>query len=142
MRDQIQDEDDEVRHERAGPSTPSSYGPMHTDIVFSIRCHCSGIISRWAERSRNWPPPDIVKKVVTMGAFVTPVGFKGSEYKHVEWRICLNTAEIELLGSLNDKQIYTNVILKMVIKDVFKPAKKEHHTQSKILYFGWQRTIQ
>ncbi|KAH3875759.1 hypothetical protein DPMN_039035 [Dreissena polymorpha] len=125
MRDQIQLEDDEVRHERAGPSTPSSYGPMHTDIVFAVRCQCPCILSRWAERSRHWPPPDIVQKVVTMGAFVTPVGFKGSEYKHVEWRICFNTADIELVSSLNDIQIYIYVILKMVIKDVLKPIKKE-----------------
>ncbi|KAH3875206.1 hypothetical protein DPMN_038469 [Dreissena polymorpha] len=115
----------EIRHERAGPSMPRSSGPFHTDNVFSLRCHCPVILSRWAERTRHWPPPDIVRKVVTMGSFVTPVGFKGSEYQHLEWRICFNTGENELMSSLNNTQVYIYVLLKMVVKDVLKPVKKE-----------------
>ncbi|KAH3875288.1 hypothetical protein DPMN_038551 [Dreissena polymorpha] len=115
----------EIRHERAGPSLPSSSGPFHTDNVFSLRCHCPVILSRWAERNRHWPPPDIVRKVVTMGSFVTPVGFKGSEYQDVEWRICFNTGENELMSCLNNTQVYIYVLLKMVVKDVLKPLKKE-----------------
>ncbi|KAH3875265.1 hypothetical protein DPMN_038528 [Dreissena polymorpha] len=115
----------EMRHERAGPSLPISTGPFHTDNVFSLRCHCPVILSRWAERTRHWPPPDIVRKVVTMGSFVTPVGFKGSEYQHVEWRICFNTGENELMSSLNNTQVYIYVLLKLVVKDVLKPVKKE-----------------
>ncbi|KAH3875278.1 uncharacterized protein LOC127869373 isoform X2 [Dreissena polymorpha] len=115
----------EIRHERAGPSMPSSSGPYHTDNVFSLRCHCPVILSRWAERTRHWPPPDIVRKVVTMGSFVTPVGLKGSEYHHLEWRICFNTGENELMSSLNNTQVYIYVLLKMVVKDVLKPVKKE-----------------
>ncbi|XP_052268035.1 uncharacterized protein LOC127869467 [Dreissena polymorpha] len=114
-----------VYHERAGPSLPSSKGPLHKDMVHSLYCHCPGILLRWAKRSRHWPPPDIVHKVVTMGAFVTPVGFKGSEYQHVEWRICFNTGENELVSNLNNIQVYIYVILKMVVKDVLKPVKKE-----------------
>ncbi|KAH3875174.1 hypothetical protein DPMN_038437 [Dreissena polymorpha] len=117
--------ENEIRHERAGPSMPSSSGPIHTDNVFSLRCHCPVILSRWAERTRHWPPPDIVRKVVTMGSFVTPVGFKGSEYQHLEWRICFNTGENELMSSLNNTQVYIYVLLKMVVKDVLKPVKKE-----------------
>ncbi|XP_052267828.1 uncharacterized protein LOC127869364 isoform X1 [Dreissena polymorpha] len=115
----------EIHHERAGPSMPSSKGQLHTDNVISLRCHCPGILSRWAERTRHWPPPDIVHKVVTMGSFVTPVGFRGSEYQHLEWRICFNTGENELMSSLNNTQVYIYVLLKMVVKDVLKPVKKE-----------------
>ncbi|KAH3872918.1 hypothetical protein DPMN_036141 [Dreissena polymorpha] len=60
-----------------------------------------------------------------MGAFVTPVGFRGSEYQHLEWRICFNTGENELMSSLNNTQVYIYVILKMVVNDVLKPVKKE-----------------
>ncbi|KAH3710751.1 uncharacterized protein LOC127857328 [Dreissena polymorpha] len=116
---------DEVRHERAGPSRPSSFGPLDNDLVFSLRCHCPGILLKWAQRSRYWPPPDVVHKVVKMGAFMTPVGFKGSEYQHVEWRICFNTGENELVSSLNNTLVYVYIILKMVVKDVLKPVKKE-----------------
>ncbi|KAH3834247.1 hypothetical protein DPMN_107567 [Dreissena polymorpha] len=115
----------EVLHENAGPSRPSSIGSLHTDSVYSFRCHCPCILLRWAKRSRHWPQPDIVQKVVTLGAFVTPVGFKCSEYQHVEWRICFNTGENELMNSLNNTQVYIYVLLKMVVKDVLKPVKKE-----------------
>ncbi|KAH3875136.1 hypothetical protein DPMN_038398 [Dreissena polymorpha] len=94
-------------------------------MVPSLYCHCPGILLRWAKRSRHFPPPDIVYKVVKMGAFVSPVGFKGSEYQHVEWRICFNTGENELVSNLNNIQVYVYVILKMVVKDVLKPVKKE-----------------
>ncbi|KAH3875177.1 hypothetical protein DPMN_038440 [Dreissena polymorpha] len=92
----------EVRHGRAGPTKHSSFGQLHIGIVVSLRCHCPGILLKWAERSRHLPLPDIVHKVVIMGAFFTPVDVKGSEYQHLEWRICLNTAENELMNSLND----------------------------------------
>ncbi|XP_052267934.1 uncharacterized protein LOC127869415 isoform X3 [Dreissena polymorpha] len=115
-----------VAHDRAGPSMPSSInGIWHVDTVFSIPCHCPSILQRWAERRRNWPSPAVVQKVVSLGAYVTPVGFKGSQYRHVEWRICFNTGENELVGSLNNTQVYVYVILKMVVKEVLKPVNKE-----------------
>ncbi|XP_052267574.1 uncharacterized protein LOC127869234 isoform X2 [Dreissena polymorpha] len=115
-----------VRHERAGPSTPRSLiGAFNIDIVHSLYCYCPSILRKWAERRRHWPPPDVVHKIVSMGAFVTPVGFKGSEYKHVEWRICFNTGENYLVNCLNNTQVYIYVLLKMVIKEVLKPLKKE-----------------
>ncbi|XP_052232347.1 uncharacterized protein LOC127845461 [Dreissena polymorpha] len=115
----------EVRHSRAGPSLPSSDGAYRLDRVPSFVCDCPSILQRWAERRRNWPPPDIVQKVVSLRAFVTPVGHKGSEFKYVEWRICFNTGENELVSSLNNTQVYIYVILKMVVKDILKPIKKE-----------------
>ncbi|KAH3875623.1 hypothetical protein DPMN_038894 [Dreissena polymorpha] len=116
----------EVRHERAGPSMPCSlYDSIHIDLVYSLHCQCPRILQRWAERRRHWPSTDIVQKVVSLGAYVSPVGFKGSEYRRVEWRICFNTGENELVSNLNNIQVYMYVILKMVVKDVLKPVKKE-----------------
>ncbi|KAH3869105.1 hypothetical protein DPMN_032264 [Dreissena polymorpha] len=83
----------QFHHERAGPSLPHLFGPCKYDSVLALRCHCPSILQKWAARSRHWPPPDIVSKVVSMGAFLTPVGFKGSENKNIEWRMCFNTGE-------------------------------------------------
>ncbi|KAH3788688.1 uncharacterized protein LOC127842251 isoform X1 [Dreissena polymorpha] len=110
---------------RAGPSLPQSYGPFHIDVVSAIRCNCPGILQKWASRTRHWPSPNIVEKVIAMGAFVTPIGFKGSAHNHVEWRICFNTAETELLNNLNDTQVKIYIILKMIVNDVLKPKFKE-----------------
>ena len=81
--------------------------------------------TRWAVRPRHWPPPVIIQKVVSLGAYLTPVGCKGSENNHSEWRICFNTGETELVKNLNDTQAKVYVILKMIIKDIMKPKNKE-----------------
>ncbi|XP_052217813.1 uncharacterized protein LOC127835427 [Dreissena polymorpha] len=115
-----------VRHERAGPSLPRLIGgELHTDHVFALRCHCPSILQRWASRPRHWPSPVLVQKVVSLGANVTAVGFKESEFKHMEWRIGFNTGESELVNNLNDTQAKVYVMLKMIVKDVLRPLKKE-----------------
>ncbi|KAH3850095.1 hypothetical protein DPMN_092501 [Dreissena polymorpha] len=114
-----------VHHERAGPSLPESIAGIHLDMVPSLRCHCPSILQRWAARPRHWPSPVIVQKVVSLGAYLTPVGCKNSEAKHMEWRICFNTGESELVNNLNDTQAKVYVILKMILKDLIKPHKKE-----------------
>ncbi|KAH3808871.1 hypothetical protein DPMN_137230 [Dreissena polymorpha] len=90
-----------------------------------MSCQSPSILQRWAQRSRHWPPPDVVQKVVSSESFLTPVGFKGSEYEHLEWRICFNIGETELVHNLNGTQAKVYVILKMVVKEVLKPNNKE-----------------
>ncbi|KAH3858729.1 uncharacterized protein LOC127871667 isoform X2 [Dreissena polymorpha] len=114
------------KHPRAGPSVPRSYyGTLHTDTVPALRYYCPSILTKWAARTRTWPPPKVVQDVVSLGAFLTPVGCKCSEVKDFEWRICFNTGEIELVTNLNDTQVKLYVLLKMLKKDVLKPRKKE-----------------
>ncbi|XP_052263977.1 uncharacterized protein LOC127867072 [Dreissena polymorpha] len=115
-----------VQHARAGPSIPTtSKGVHHSDTVWALRYYCPNILSKWAARPRHWPPAEVVQHVVSLGAFLTPVGFKGSEYQHVEWRVCFNAGEIEIVHNLNKTQINLYVLLKMVKNDVLNPRKKE-----------------
>ncbi|KAH3708745.1 uncharacterized protein LOC127857997 isoform X2 [Dreissena polymorpha] len=114
-----------VHHERAGPSTPRTTHYLKSDIVHTLHFYCPSILTRWAARHRYWPSPDVVREVVSLGAFVSPVGVKGSEYEHVEWRMCFNSGENVLINNLNDTQVKLYVLLKMVKKDVLKPQKKE-----------------
>ncbi|KAH3875369.1 uncharacterized protein LOC127869397 [Dreissena polymorpha] len=115
-----------VSYPRAGPSIPVSVGAYHQDTVHAIPCYCPSILERWAKRQpRHWPPTEIVQKVVSQGAFLVPTGFKGSEHKDEEFRICFNTGENELVSNLNDTQVKIYVLLKMVVKEVLKPQKKE-----------------
>ncbi|KAH3840107.1 uncharacterized protein LOC127879556 [Dreissena polymorpha] len=113
-------------HEQAGPSWPGSFmGFLYFDRVQALRCHCPSIMQRWAARPRHWPSPVIVDKVVSLGAYLTPVGFKGSDCKHMEWRMCFNTGETELVNNLNITQAHVYVMLKTILKDVLRPCKKE-----------------
>ncbi|XP_052221144.1 uncharacterized protein LOC127837794 [Dreissena polymorpha] len=114
-----------VSHGRAGPSVPMSHGGIEQDLVCALQYDCPSILTRWAARPRSWPSPDVVKEVVSLGAFLAPVGVKGSDYECVEWRICFNTGENVLIHNLNDTQGKLYVLLKMVKKDVLKPQKKE-----------------
>ncbi|KAH3865566.1 uncharacterized protein LOC127867092 isoform X1 [Dreissena polymorpha] len=115
-----------VQHERAGPSIPSTmHGHFHNDKVHALHYYCPNILSKWAARPRHWPPPEVAQRVVSLGAVLTPVGFKGSEYQHVEWRVCFNAGEIELISNLNDTQTKLYVLLKMIKNDVLHPRKKE-----------------
>ncbi|KAH3809347.1 hypothetical protein DPMN_137710 [Dreissena polymorpha] len=43
----------------------------------------------------------------------------------MEWRIGFNTGEAELVNNLNDTQAKVYVMLKMIVKDVLRPSKKE-----------------
>ncbi|XP_052274763.1 uncharacterized protein LOC127874458 isoform X2 [Dreissena polymorpha] len=127
----VLDETSKIKHEgvqleRSGPSLPMSTGLGYDiDIVWAVRCQCPGILQRWAQRSRHWPPPDVVLKVVSLGSVVTPIGHKGSEYSYLEWRICFNMGETELVNNLNGTQAKLYVLLKMIVKEVLKPKKKE-----------------
>ncbi|KAH3819535.1 uncharacterized protein LOC127881289 [Dreissena polymorpha] len=113
--------------DRVGPSTPSTYygGTLHQDLVHALHLYCPSILTRWAARPRNWPTNNIVQKVVSLGTVVTPVGFKGSDYEHVEWRLCFNAGENVLVNNLTDIMVKVYVLLKMVKQDVLKPRKKE-----------------
>ncbi|KAH3733563.1 hypothetical protein DPMN_039992 [Dreissena polymorpha] len=91
---------------------------LHFDNVYAIRCNCPSILQRWAVRPRHWPSSVIVQKVVSLRAYVTPVGFRGSQYKDNEWRICFNDGESEIVNNLNDIQAKVYVLLKMIVKDV------------------------
>ncbi|KAH3885748.1 hypothetical protein DPMN_009745 [Dreissena polymorpha] len=118
--------EDIVKHDRAGPSTPITMsGGLNIDVVHALRYYCPNILSQWAARPRYWPLPEVVQKVLSLGTFLTPVRFKGSEYQHIEWRVCFNAGEIELVNNLNDTQIKLYVLLKMIKNDVLKPHKKE-----------------
>ncbi|KAH3798433.1 hypothetical protein DPMN_152032 [Dreissena polymorpha] len=115
-----------VLHERAGPALPETRGGiLKLDYVYSIRCQCPSILHRWAVRPRHWPQSVVVQKVVSLGAYVTPTGFRESENKHIEWRICFNSGETELMNNLNETQANVYVLLKWILKEIIKPTNKE-----------------
>ncbi|KAH3694496.1 hypothetical protein DPMN_081936 [Dreissena polymorpha] len=115
-----------VNHERAGLSRPGTLGGvLHVNSVLALRCHCPGIFHRLTARPRHWPSAVIVLKVMSFGDYLTPVGFKGSEHEHMEWRICFNAGETELVNNLNGTHAQVYVMLKMILKDVLRHCKKE-----------------
>lgn len=118
-------QEDRILYPRSGPSYPVSDGPLRYDLVYALRLVCPSILNIWAKRPRFWPPKIIVKKVVRMGGFVVPVGFKGSAKQNLEWRICFTTGETEIVRNLNETLIQVFVLLKMIVKEILIPQNKE-----------------
>ncbi|KAH3875550.1 hypothetical protein DPMN_038818 [Dreissena polymorpha] len=87
----------EVQHDRVGPSIPISFcRTLHADYLHALRYDCPNILLKWASRPRHWPPSEAVYQVISLGAFLSPVGFKGIDYQGVEWRVCLTPGRSNL----------------------------------------------
>ena len=112
---------------RSGPAVGFTLDQSPKDIVISFRCKATSFINRWKNRKRNvdWPPKQLIDMISEMNANVVGTGFAGSEMKDIEWRICFNEQEVLLVRSLNDTQAKLYVILKLVMKNILKPKKKE-----------------
>jgi hypothetical protein len=112
-----------------GPSNPvhGTFGGYCVDRVTGIICDCPDLLQSWIDRPRkyNWPNEDVVREISTMEAHVVPVGYKGSPYQFLEWRICFTKAEIKLIQNFNDCQVKLIVLLKWIAKSYLKPICKE-----------------
>ncbi|XP_045195008.2 uncharacterized protein LOC123550647 [Mercenaria mercenaria] len=102
--------------------------PISVDSVESaISCICTGHLQKWKERMRfnSWPGQELIEEISQMNGHVVPVGYKGSEHYHLQWRICYTEAELKLIHSLNEVQLKLYVLLKMVAKKILKPICSE-----------------
>nr|XP_022289008.1 uncharacterized protein LOC111101042 isoform X2 [Crassostrea virginica] len=92
--------------------------PKTIDFVSSIRCfEWPSVADEWTDRRRfNWPSIELITEIKKMGCDVVPFGCHGSSTHIKEWRISFVRAERHLIHSLNDAQLKTFVLLKMVFR--------------------------
>ena len=92
--------------------------PKTVDIVRSIRCfEWPSAADEWIDRRRfNWPSIELITEIKKIGCDVVPTGCHGSSTHIKEWRISLVRAERHLIHSLNDAQLKTFILLKMVFR--------------------------
>lgn len=88
------------------------------DIVRGIRCfEWPSVADEWTGRRRlNWPSIEMMTEIKKMGCDVVATGCHGSRTNIKEWRISFVRAERYLIHSLNDAQLKTFVLLKMVFR--------------------------
>ena len=106
-----------------GPSLCFSDDTKEESMHDAVPCfHCQQWpiqASGWKMRSpRNWPPKTDVDRIVSAGCEVVPVGFIGSQSRHLEWRLSFALAERQLLCTFNNTQHKCYSLLKMLLKDV------------------------
>lgn len=116
-----------------GPSTPVRVrkdwaqskifsSELEIDSTFAIPFHCPSILRKWMKRERNheWPPNCLRRKVVSLPAFLVPVGQKGSTDEDLQWRICFSLSETLLVHSMNNTQKKVYVFLKILRETAIK----------------------
>lgn len=82
---------------------------------------------QWVYRPNNgWPSDDIKQHIIKHGILFVPVGLKGSKNEEFEWRTSFSVAEKFLINSLNQTQLASYVLMKIILKDVIN-----HHPPSK-----------
>lgn len=109
----------------------SRHGPeqigLDYDIVVSIQCICSSILTRWLNRPRkhNWPTAELMHTISKMSGNMVATGVGGCDDEDIEWRLCFNKIELLIVRSWNNTQSKLYKILKMIKSDILKPTKKE-----------------
>lgn len=94
------------------------------DYVRAFPCNADSILDAWNKRDRQsgWPSKKTIAHVMTLPAYVVPVGLKGSTSEDLQWRISLIMAEIHLIQSLNNTQTKVFVLMKLIAKHILKPV--------------------
>ena len=92
------------------------------DIAFCLKC--DNWISQavpWITRPRSsWLSPEIVNEIIMNGVLFVPIGFKGSIYEDLEWRISFSVAEKIMIFSFNHTQLLCYALLKIVLKEMIE----------------------
>ena len=106
-------------HLRHGPSNSPS-----EDWDFVASFHCTTLlpeIMSWFTKMQHgyWPSRETLEAARRCGCFLVPVGYPGSPYEDIEWRITPNLIERLLMFSLKMVPIKCLVVLKMLKKQEF-----------------------
>ncbi|XP_053385719.1 uncharacterized protein LOC128550531 [Mercenaria mercenaria] len=114
------------------------------DFALAVEFTCTDHLQKWKERKRfnSWPGKDLIEEISQMTGHVVPVGNKGRESAHLEWRITYTEAELKLIHSLNEIQIKLYILLRMVAKKILKPicAEISSYIMKNVLFWFVERS--
>ncbi|XP_052788906.1 uncharacterized protein LOC128223666 isoform X2 [Mya arenaria] len=73
----------------SGPAVKHEFESERMDSVVALPIQ-QAMLSEWISRPRHhsWPSPELIQEISKLQAYLVPVGCKGSETKHMEWRLC------------------------------------------------------
>ena len=78
------------------------------------------------DRSRKWPPSQLIDAVIRKGCHVIPKGHRSSSLEDVEWRLSFTLTEQKLFRSMVPKQHATFMIVKNILKICRTKCIKKH----------------
>ena len=100
--------------------------PVAIDNVYAIKCSTwPKSAFEWKTRKRlwNWPTASMIKRIVSDGCLLVPVGHRLSSEPNLEWRISFSKAEKALAQSLTVFQKKAYVLVKMLHREYFSSPK-------------------
>src|SRR6218665_1722530 len=103
-----------------GPAlqTPAGWSDLTFDMVFSVQCpYWPSEAQEWVTRHRphGWPSKDLIDEIVSEGCFL--VGKTHPNFKDggdTQWRYSFSKAEMMLVSSWTDTQMYVYHVLRMM----------------------------
>ncbi|XP_063402392.1 uncharacterized protein LOC134686648 [Mytilus trossulus] len=92
------------------------------DIAYCIKCEkWISQAQPWINRPRTeWPPPDLISQIISLGVLFVPIGCKGSVNEMFEWRISFSVAEKMLIFSFCHTQLLCYALLKILLKEIIE----------------------
>lgn len=77
------------------------------------------VAMKWFQRDRTrcWPRPETLDKVLHDGCHCVPVGISESATKHLEWQLCFSVAECTLVHSMDHSLFKLYQILRILIHE-------------------------
>ncbi|VDI05585.1 Hypothetical predicted protein [Mytilus galloprovincialis] len=92
------------------------------DIAYCIKCEkWISQAQPWISRPRTeWPPPDLISQIISLGVLFVPIGCKGSVNENFEWRISFSVAEKMLIFSFCHTQLLCYALLKILLREVIE----------------------
>ena len=90
------------------------------DFVCCLRVVSWPILAQdWVYRKRfnGWPAVSTIKRIVSNGCHVVPIGVPNKTGRGPEWRLSFSTAEIELAHSLSESMVSVYGLFKYLMKN-------------------------
>ncbi|XP_062570098.1 uncharacterized protein LOC134232168 [Saccostrea cucullata] len=129
-----------------GPCFSTTLGKNNFDLAFCFKSDFWPTQALpWIGRCENWPPPHMVRDIISGGCHVVPIGHRSSLYEKTEWRISFSHAEHKVVDCLSHCQFLCFILLKMFLKEVLKKETKElplcsYHMKT-VLFWVIQKNI-
>src|SRR6218665_645099 len=109
-----------------GPALETSTGwsTLTFDSVFSVQCpYWPSEAHEWVTRHRShgWPSKDLIDEIVKEGCFLVGKSCPGlADDDKSHWRYSFSKAEVKLISSWTDSQMYVYHVLRMIKSEIVK----------------------
>ena len=116
------------------------------DFVCCLRVVSWPILAQhwiYRERFNGWPAVSAIKKIVSNGCHVVPIGVPNKTGRGPEWRLSFSAAEIELTHSLSESMVSVYGLFKYLMKnEVTKQLEIKSYYLKNLFFWACEEKLQ